>query len=155
MLISDYLDTTRILLRERAEKVSLLADLVSCLATQGLIADSADILEAVLEREQQFSTGVGGGLAVPHARSSQIESLVAAMAVIGDGMDFQALDDQPVHVVLLFISPESDATAHSEFLAAVSAVFQAPETVERLARLSTSSPAEVLKALKAAERSRS
>lgn len=152
MLISEYLDANRILLRERAEKAPLLAELVGCLAEQGLIADSATVLDAVLEREQQFSTGVGGGLAIPHARSSQIESLAAALAVVGDGLDFQALDAQPVYVVLLFISPESDAATHSGFLAAVSAVFQAPETVERLTRLAHSSPSEVLKALEAAER---
>lgn len=154
MLVSEYLDENRVLLRERAEKASLLADLVSCLASQCLIADSAAVLAAVLEREQQVSTGLGGGLAVPHARSSQVESLVAALAVVGEGLDFQALDEQPVHVVLLFVSPESDAAAHSEFLAAVSAVFQAPETVGRLARLADSSPAELLTALAAAERTR-
>lgn len=154
MLVSDHLDANRILLRDRAEKESLLADLVSCLATRGLVADSAAVLAAVLEREQQCSTGIGGGLAVPHARTSQVESLVASLAVVGEGLDFQALDDQPVHVVLLFVSPESEAGAHSEFLAAVSAVFQMPETVARLAQLADSSSAEVLQTLKSVERSR-
>lgn len=154
MIISQQLDVDRILLFPRADKVRLLGELVHCLAAHGVFDDERAVLESVLRREEQMSTGLGGGLAVPHARMPGIAAIAAALAVVREGMDFGALDGSPVQMVLLFISPADDAQTHSAFLSAVATTFMGEGAIARLTVAAEDSPAAVLKALRRLEEGR-
>lgn len=154
MLISDHLSPSRVVLGDYSRKENLIATLVGRLETDGMIADAVSACERVLEREQEMSTGIGGGLAMPHARIEGVPTLAAAMAVVPDGVPFDALDGTPVFVVVLFVSPLSDSTAHSRFLAAVSALFSSSAVVDELRSSATATQAyEVLKRLESGAKS--
>ena len=80
-------------------------------------------LAALKAREDQVSTGIGSGVAIPHAFSDQIEEVVAVFGRSKEGIDFEALDNAPVHFVILFIVPRKDYHMHLRTLAAIAKMF--------------------------------
>lgn len=91
-----------------------IAELVSALVVAGKIsAESAkDVTKAVIKRENEASTGMGKGVAVPHVKHSAVKKVVAAVGHSGTGIDFAALDEQPVYSVILLISPLDNPDKH-------------------------------------------
>lgn len=81
------------------------------------------ILTALKTREDQISTGIGFGVAIPHAFSDQIEEVVAIFGRSKAGLDFAAIDRAPVHFILLFIVPSSNYHLHMRTLAAIAKMF--------------------------------
>ncbi|MDG2094293.1 MAG: PTS sugar transporter subunit IIA [Phycisphaerales bacterium] len=82
-------------------------------------AQRDDFIKAIIKRERRGSTGFGHGVAVPHVKHPEIETLTAAVGVCKDGIDFNALDGQPVHSIFLIISPEQKPEEHLEAMEAV------------------------------------
>lgn len=83
------------------------------------------VVEAMMEREKQSSTGIGGGVAVPHARTDLVRTAVGALGRSPKGIDFAAVDGEPVHVIFLILSP----SAHpEEYQRAVKRVMEAIRT---------------------------
>lgn len=78
------------------------------------------ILAALLKREELGSTGVGGGVAVPHAKDSGVARLIGAVADFPKGVDFNSLDGKPVHVIYLFVSPADQLGEHLRVLESIS-----------------------------------
>ena len=78
------------------------------------------ILAAVREREQVLSTGIGGGIAIPHGKTPVVDQLIAAAGVAAQPIDFDALDGRPVQVFFLLIGPESASGAHVKALSRIS-----------------------------------
>lgn len=71
-----------------------------------------EVLDAVLERERRGSTGFGKGVAVPHVKHPQIKHMAAAIATSAHGVDFNALDKQPVYSIFLLLSPAGNPEEH-------------------------------------------
>jgi len=92
----------------------VIAELVSALVNAGrLPADTAEeIAKAVIKRENEASTGMGKGVAVPHVKHSAVDDVVAVIGQTDVGIDFSALDEQPVYSVILLISPVDNADRH-------------------------------------------
>jgi PTS system nitrogen regulatory IIA component len=86
-------------------------------ATLGL--DEQRLLEALLERERLGTTGIGHGIAIPHARLSELDRLVGVFARLDQPVDFEALDDQPSDLVFLLLAPD---TADAESLKALARI---------------------------------
>lgn len=91
-----------------------IAELVGALVAVGKIsAESAkDVTKAVIKRENEASTGMGKGVAVPHVKHSAVKNVVAAVGHSNTGIDFAALDEQPVYSVILLISPLDNPDKH-------------------------------------------
>ena len=77
------------------------------------------VLEAFRDREDQCSTGIGAGIAIPHAFLDDIDNVIAVFGRSPEGIDFCALDNAPVHYVVLFVVPRSQYTLHLKTLAAI------------------------------------
>lgn len=77
-------------------------------------------LKAVKEREKIGSTGIGGGVAIPHAKSKAVSERVVALARSADGLDFHSVDGEPVHILFLIVSPPDEQEQHLEGLRWVS-----------------------------------
>jgi len=86
--------------------------------------DSRIILEAVTLRERLGSTGVGDGVAIPHARLAGIDAPIGAFARLVTPVDFEAVDETPCDLVFMLLAPESEGSAHLKALAQVSRVFR-------------------------------
>lgn len=126
MSIEDFLSPECVLADVKAsDKARLLADLAGRAAdATGL--EALSIAEAVLRREQLGSTGMGGGIAVPHARLRGIESAFGLLARLKRPIDFDAIDRQPVDLVFLLLLP-ADAPGDLNALAAVARTLRDPQ----------------------------
>lgn len=81
-----------------------------------------DILMAIVRREEMGSTGIGQGVAVPHVKHAGVKNLVGAFARSKEGIEFQALDGAPVHLVFLLVSPQDSVEPHLNALKKISAL---------------------------------
>ena len=91
-----------------------------------------EILAALKAREEQVSTGIGSGVAIPHAFSDVLEEVVAVFGRSRAGIDFEALDNAPVHFIVLFIVPRKDYHLHLRTLAAIAKMFTNSEVRRQL-----------------------
>ncbi len=115
-------------------KHDVLAELVDVLvASLGLATEREELLQAVLERERVLSTGIGGGVALPHAKYNGLEDLVMAAGASREPVEYEALDGRPVGLFFLLLGPESAAGAHVRALSRVSRIVQNESLRRRLA----------------------
>ena len=89
-------------------------ELVASLAAAGALAESAveDVVAALIKREQNGSTGFGKGVAVPHVKHAKVKKMSGTIGRSGSGIDFAALDHQPVYSIVLLLSPENQPQQH-------------------------------------------
>jgi len=119
MNISDFLSNRDVLIGVSAsDKVRLLRQL-STHAANELGLDPNNVSEAVARREALGSTGVGNGVALPHARVSNLKQPFGLLARLKHGIDFEAVDDQPVDIVFLLLIPEAADSAQLNALACI------------------------------------
>ena len=91
-----------------------------CRYRHDISASASDILSALSNRERLGSTGVGEGVAIPHAKLPGLKSLVACFGRAPHGVAFDAMDQQPVHLLFVLLVPENSAGAHLKALARIS-----------------------------------
>lgn len=115
MKFADFVCPEAIILELKAkDRNDAIAELVSALEKAGRLGrqNAKVITKAVINREKEASTGMGKGIAVPHAKHEGIDDVVAAIGKSTPGIDFSALDKQPVHSIVLLISPSDNADKH-------------------------------------------
>jgi len=105
---------------QASDRLSAIQQLVSLLADRGLVADADKAIDTTWAREQERTTGIGEGLAVPHGRCDCVDRLVVAVGVPEIPIDFQSFDQQPVRLVVLVLSPPNDTASHIQVLGAIS-----------------------------------
>lgn len=132
-----------------SSKEEVLDALVALAATSPAIRDADRLREDVWLRERRISTGVGQGLALPHARTATATETVAAFGTLAEPVDYGALDGAPVQLVLLLAGPEADHSRHIRLLSRVSLVMSSDEVRTRLCRAET--PGQVLREIREAE----
>ncbi len=96
-----------------------------------------EVLTALKAREDQVSTGIGCGVAIPHAFSDELDEVVAIFGRSKAGIDFEALDGLPVHFIILFIVPRRDYHLHLRTLAAIAKMFTNGEIRRQLGLAAT------------------
>lgn len=101
-------------------KDGALKELTALLAKNNDIVDSDEIFNALMEREKLGSTGIGERIAIPHAKVKGINSLVAAFGISEEGIDYLAVDDQPVQWIFLLLASENSTGVHLKALARIS-----------------------------------
>ncbi len=120
---------------QAADRDEAVAELVDALVNAGSLQASLrqEIVEKLLEREERGSTGFGRGVAVPHVKHPALSEMIAAVGVSKVGVDFNALDKQPVFSIFLLLSPEGRPEEH---LKAMEAIFGnlSQETFRRFLR---------------------
>ena len=102
------------------DKNSAITELVDLLDASGLLLDRDAALDAVFTRERTRSTGIGSGIAIPHGKCSAVKELVMALGVARDPIDFESVDDKPVSIVILLVSPTDQTGPHIQALARIS-----------------------------------
>ncbi len=101
---------------DKAKALRLLVDLASA---DGRVESPDDLYNAVIDREEIYSTGIGFGIAIPHARTSAVKRITLAMGVFGSGMEYGSMDDNPVKIVVLIAVPEFDQDLYIRVLSKV------------------------------------
>ncbi|MGD2152992.1 MAG: PTS sugar transporter subunit IIA [Gemmatimonadales bacterium] len=123
-----------------------LRDMVHNLAEQGLVAEERPVLDALLKREADQSTGIGGGVAIPHAVYPELGSTIIELGFSRRGIDFRSLDEQPVHTVFLLLSPPANSGTHIKLLARIARLMRQPDILSEL--LGASSAEEVIERIR-------
>ncbi len=101
---------------ESSERDGVIGELVEALISAGVATEEmrSTLISRVIEREEKGSTGFGKGVAVPHVKHDDVPSVVAAVGVSEEGVDFNALDRQPVYSFILLLSPSQRPDEHLE-----------------------------------------
>jgi mannitol/fructose-specific phosphotransferase system IIA component (Ntr-type) len=127
MKMSDFLkcESVRVPLLA-GDKIRAIRELVELLHAAGEISDLESVLQAVLQRERIRSTGIGAGLAVPHAKSPGAIRPAIAVGKLSIPMDFESSDGQPCRMIVLLVCPPSSAQSHIQALAMISRLWISP-----------------------------
>ena len=91
-----------------------------------------EIFDTLLQRERLGSTGVGGGIAIPHGKLAKLDRIVGMFARLARPIDFEALDDQPVDLVFLLLAPEGAGADHLKALARIARLLRDQEVAKKL-----------------------
>lgn len=113
-------------------KDDVLKELVQILVRNHQVQDAKKALDALFEREKLGSTGVGDGVAIPHAKYNEIKSLIAVFGRCRKGVNFDSLDNKPAYLFFLFLAPENAAALHLKILARISRLLKKPDFRESL-----------------------
>ncbi|HPN65460.1 MAG: PTS system fructose-specific EIIABC component [Candidatus Aerophobetes bacterium ADurb.Bin490] len=121
MRILDFLEKDSIELNLKAKnKKEAIEEIVEILKKKNAIIDKDITIESLLEREELGSTGVGQGIAIPHSKTKGVKELIGAFAISKNGVEFDALDGEPVNIFFLLLAPEGAAGVMLKALARVS-----------------------------------
>lgn len=123
MKLSDFLFSEAFVPRLQSEEgEGVVRELVGALVRARKVPRNqvAGVVEAILERERLGSTGIGKGIAVPHAKHRCVEQVVGTVGLSGRGVEFAALDGEPVHVFFLLVSPLQSSEGHLAALEMIS-----------------------------------
>jgi PTS system nitrogen regulatory IIA component len=124
-------------------KTDAIKELVGLLKQAGAIANEDSVAKVVLEREELGTTGIGEGIAVPHGKSDAVDKLVAAFGRSEKGINFESIDNQPVHLLFLLVAPIDSAGPHLMALARISRLLKNKNFREEL--MSAEGKSEILK----------
>ncbi|MEW6075089.1 MAG: PTS sugar transporter subunit IIA [Candidatus Omnitrophota bacterium] len=113
-------------------KKKLLEELVSFVAQSGKIKDKKAILREIVKREKLGSTGIGYGVAIPHAKAQKAHGFVLVLGRHDEGIDFGALDGAKTHLFFMLVSPKEEVGNHLKILAEISRLVKDKFIVERL-----------------------
>ncbi|WP_432666917.1 fructose-specific PTS transporter subunit EIIC [Wukongibacter baidiensis] len=136
MKIIELLDRDLIILKLKAStKLEVIEELVDKLNSKGKLNSREEFRKAILEREGQSTTGIGKGIAIPHARTSVVNTPALVFGYSKEGIDYNSLDGQPAHIFFMIASKEGDNDDHLETLSRLSRILRKEDIRKRLMTL--------------------
>lgn len=133
MKITDLLNKSGIeLIKGIESKEEAINKLVNLMDSTGNLKDKEAYKKAVLERESLSTTGIGDGIAIPHAKTTAVENAGLSAMVVKDGVDYDSLDGQPAKLFFMIAAPESKGDVHLEVLARLSTILMDEKFREKL-----------------------
>ncbi|MBN1294059.1 MAG: PTS sugar transporter subunit IIA [Candidatus Latescibacteria bacterium] len=136
---------------EAEDKLEAIEELIDYLISEHEISlrNRDYILEVVFKRESSISTGVGGGIAIPHGTVDCIEGIVGALGISSRGIDFESFDGGPVYIVLLLLIPKTRISKHIKTLANIARILNEPSVRDSIRSART--PGKVFDIIEEAE----
>jgi nitrogen PTS system EIIA component len=127
MKILDFLRFSGIISSlEAHSKEEALAELVAPIVLDNPVLDKEGLIRTLVERENLGSTGIGGGVAIPHGKIEGLPRLVASFGKSQAGIDFRSMDNKPAYLFFLLVAPKNSAGEHLKALARISRLFRDP-----------------------------
>jgi mannitol/fructose-specific phosphotransferase system IIA component (Ntr-type) len=150
MILEKIISTERVKIWDQEiDKWAAIDELADMIAASSQGADRETLIGDTLDREHKGSTGIGKGIAIPHARTTGVGELVAALGISGAGIDFESEDGHPCHLVFLILAPPEESTKYLKALSAVAFIGKDEGLISRLR--SASSADEVISILEEVE----
>jgi len=144
--LAEMITPERIVELRETSKEDVLEEMVDVLSTAHEVHDRDAFLQAINDRESILSTGIGLGIAVPHAKIASVDDLVAALGKTKKGIDYGALDDQPVRIVVMIAAGESQQSDYIRALARVTLLLKNEEV--RRSIIEADGPEEIYEIVK-------
>lgn len=134
MKFCDLLDGGKIIFDLKGKtKEELINELVDLFSEDKRVVDIQNVKTAVLEREKIMSTGVGKGFAIPHAKTNAVTDIIAGFGKLSEPIDFNALDGEPVNLIMLLVAKENQVGPHIKLLSRISRMINNDDFREKLA----------------------
>ncbi len=150
MKLSKFCDEKLVIFDLKATtKDDVIEELVDVASTSPLVKDRDELLRDIIHRENMVTTGIGYGVAFPHAKTKATKGIVIAFGRSQQGIDFDAMDKKPVHVFFLIAAPEDAIGAHLNVMARLSYIMKSEENRQKL--MNVNSPGELLTILDSVE----
>ncbi len=130
---------------QASTKEEIIREMVGILDEAGLLKNRAAAEKVVLNREAIMSTGMESGIAIPHGKTDTVDSLIVAMALKPEGVDFDCADGQQANILILTLSPSSRSGPHIRFMAEISNLLRNDQLRENI--LAAGTPQEVINLL--------
>lgn len=125
-------------------KNEVIEELIALLDADGILLSKADFKQAVLKREEHYSTGIGMGIAIPHGKDASVKTPALAFGVSKQGIDYGSMDEQPAHLFFLIAVPNNSDDTHLQVLSYISRKLMHEEVRNKL--LSAKSFNDILQA---------
>ena len=120
MKISQLLDKNAIIADLKStDKLSVINELASAIS-QSTQASAEQITEVLIDREERSSTGIGGGIAIPHGKLDSVDGVVVGFGLSINGVEYDSLDNKPVHIFFVLLTPENSTGDHLKLLSQIS-----------------------------------
>lgn len=133
MKVSELLKTDFIISELKGEsKEEIINELIDLFKKDPRVEDIEKVRTAVLEREKVMSTGVGKGFAIPHGKTGAVKEIIGAFGRIKDGIDYDALDGNPVYLVFLLVGKDNLISTHIKLLSRISRLMNKDDFRHRL-----------------------
>ncbi len=124
MKISKYLDLRRIYFLDAMQRDEVIRYMSQQLALNHTIPDADVFMKAILERERIVSTGIGMGVAIPHAKLHEFDDFFIAIAILKQGVDWDAIDGAPVRLIFMIGGPDDKQTEYLQILSRLTQVIR-------------------------------
>ena len=118
------------------DKKGILEELVAPVAKVANVSEDG-LVKVLLERERLGSTGIGGGVGIPHGKLKNLDNIVLGFGLSRNGVDFESMDGKPTHVFFLLVTPENSTGLHLKMLARISRLLKDESFKERLINASS------------------
>ncbi|WP_300462874.1 PTS sugar transporter subunit IIA [Desulfobacula sp.] len=120
MRISELINKNSIIGNLNARDKKGAIDELALSVSQTINTSAKDIANVLMEREQLGSTGIGGGIAIPHGKLDAVDSIVVGFGRSQEGVEYESLDNKPVHIFFLLLTSEKSTGGHLKVLAQIS-----------------------------------
>lgn len=141
--VLDYIDPKLIVLLSDTQRDDALKSLVSLAYREGKIPEAESFYQAILEREKIVTTGIGMGVAVPHAKLQNYDRFFITIGILSEGIEWLSLDEAPVKIILMIGGPDDKQTEYLQILSGLTRLVKDEECRKRLLKAQT--PDEVIK----------
>lgn len=101
-------------------KKEVIKELVEILVKKKLVKDVGKTVDALIKRENTGSTGIGQGVAIPHAKSENVSKIVTSLGISKTGVEFNSLDGEPAYIIFLMVAPPESISEHLQLIAKIS-----------------------------------
>lgn len=133
MILGEIFNPKNICLNlESTEKYEVFEELVDKLVSANASIKRESIVDAICEREQLMSTGIKEGIALPHCKTDQVSNVTGILGVSKGGIEYDSLDNKPVHLVFMILTPTDSSDFHLRVLRHLANVIEAPGFVSQL-----------------------
>lgn len=149
MVLADSLKKNSIIVKAKSKNRWDLIDEMIDLAVKNKQLDREDreaVRTALVEREKSMSTGIGNSVAIPHCTTTRVNDIVSIMAISQKGIDFDAIDSNPVKIIILLLVPKNKLTQHIKTLANIAKVMSNESLRQDILNLKT--PESIIKTIK-------
>ena len=144
MSLIDYINKDSIMIDvQETDKERLLSKMVERLDECKLLLNKNDAEHAIMAREQLMSTGVGNGIAIPHAKTDAVKNIVLSVATIKNGINYKSIDKKKVFAVFMLLAPTTSASENLKVLTAIAKILRDnPHFLEKL--INVEKPEEIM-----------
>jgi len=142
-IISQYLDPKLITFLDGNSRDEILTKLVKLVKASGKVRDEKAFFDAIINREKIVTTGIGMGVAIPHAKLPSFDDFFIAIAILKEGIDWKALDNAPVRLIFMIGGPDNKQTDYLQILSGLTTAIKDENRRKNLLR--QNDPQEVVR----------